>query len=87
MPNPPLPDLPSLAALLGIDLDDPADADDRAALADLLVRRELRALRDSTSPPWWLTAPWATHDGEAVTGTVGPRRPPGAATAAPLPPI
>jgi hypothetical protein len=27
------------------DLDDPADADDVAALADLLVRRELRAPR------------------------------------------
>jgi hypothetical protein len=40
-----------LAALLSIDLDDPADRDDRAALADLLVRRELRALRDELPPP------------------------------------
>ena len=35
-----LPPPPALAALLGIDLDDPADADDTAALAELLVRRE-----------------------------------------------
>ena len=40
-----------LAALLRIDLDDPADRDDVVALADLLVRGELRALRDAVSPP------------------------------------
>jgi len=45
------PTLPVLAALLRIDPDDPADADDVAALADLLVRRELRALRDNVPPP------------------------------------
>ncbi len=45
-----LPPLPALAALLPIDLD-PADADDVAALADLLVRRDLRAVRDDLPPP------------------------------------
>lgn len=46
-----LPRLPTLAALLRINLDDPDDADDAAALRDLLVRRELRALRDHIPPP------------------------------------
>ena len=47
-----------LAALLRIDLNDPADADDLAALADLLVRRELRMLRDHLPPPPRLRGPW-----------------------------
>jgi hypothetical protein len=46
-----LPTVPRLAALLGINLDDPADRDDRVPLADLLVRRERRALRDDMPPP------------------------------------
>ena len=54
-----LPTLPELAALLRIDPDDPADADDVAALADLLVRRELRALSDDVPPlPPRLRDPW-----------------------------
>jgi hypothetical protein len=54
-----LPPLPVLAALLRIDLDDPADRDDVAALADLPVRRELRALRDDLPPPPpRLRVPW-----------------------------
>ncbi len=51
-----LPTLPVLAALLGIDLDDPADRDDVAALADLLVRRELRD--ELPPPPPRLHGPW-----------------------------
>jgi hypothetical protein len=42
-------DLPPI--LLHIDPDDPADADDVAALAELLVRRKLSALRDDVPPP------------------------------------
>jgi hypothetical protein len=38
-----------LLAARRIDLDDPNDADDVAALADLLVRRALREARDE--PP------------------------------------
>ena len=57
MPN--LPTLRELAALLGIDLDHPDDADDVAVLADLLIRRELRGLRDDMPPPPpRLRGPW-----------------------------
>jgi hypothetical protein len=52
-----LPTLAVLAALLHIDPDDPADANDVAALADLLVRRELRATRDDLPSPPHLHAP------------------------------
>lgn len=34
-----MPPLAAVAALIGIDLDDPADADDLAVLRDLLARR------------------------------------------------
>ena len=46
-----MPTLRVLAAVLRIDPNNPAEADDVAALADLLVRRELRALRDDLPPP------------------------------------
>ena len=52
-----MPPLEALAALLAIDTDDPADADDLTVLRELLARREARATAEATADARRSSAP------------------------------